>query len=160
MGRKGVISSHATLYSRTERKTATQIAARSTAPISWEIPPPCLEPCANELFWVLVDQFVKGVTQGRFMKHIRGTLFSIKLHHEKIWDVEGNWKWYFLIFLGLRWPIRSYNKYWNIFFDILTPWKPLKLEERYFIHASSSNIGAIWNKSGLWDSLLRNNTPR
>ena len=40
MGRKGVISSHATLYSRTERKTATQIAARSIAPISWATPPP------------------------------------------------------------------------------------------------------------------------
>ena len=32
MGRKGVISSHATLYSRTERKRAMQIAVRSTAP--------------------------------------------------------------------------------------------------------------------------------
>ena len=59
------------------------------------------------------------------------TLFSIKLHQEKFGDVDGNRQWHFLIFLGLRWPIRSYNKYWNIFFDILTHWKPPELEERY-----------------------------
>ena len=59
MGRKGVISSHVTLYSRTERKGATQIAARSTA--------------------VLVDQFVKGVAEGRFTKHTRGSLRFVAL---------------------------------------------------------------------------------
>ena len=81
MGGKGVISSHATLYSRTERKGATQIAARSTAPISWETPAPFpyLEPCANELFGVLVDQFVKGVAEGRFTKHTRGSLRFVAL---------------------------------------------------------------------------------
>ena len=57
-----------------------QIAARSTALISWETPPPLyLEPCANELFWVLVDQFVKGVAEGRFMKHTRGSLHFLAL---------------------------------------------------------------------------------
>ena len=85
MGRKGVISSHAKLYSMTERKGATQIAARSTAPISdflgdTSTPlPHCLEPCVNELFWVLVDQFVKGVAEGRFTKHTRGSLRFVAL---------------------------------------------------------------------------------
>ena len=84
MGRKGVISSHATLYSRTERKRATQRAARSTVAISWETPTPApplprLEPCANELFWVLVDQFVKGIAEGHFMKHTRGSLHFLAL---------------------------------------------------------------------------------
>ena len=72
MGRKGVISSHATLYSRTERKGETQIAARSTAPISWETPPPSPP-------FVLVDQFVKGVAEGRFTKHTRGSLHFVAL---------------------------------------------------------------------------------
>ena len=163
MGRKSVISSHATLYSRTERKTATQIAARSTAPISWETPTPPLPRTLCERTVLSTCWSTRKVgswgslyeTQTWFF-----TLFSIKLHQEKGWDVDGNWQWHFWIFLGLRWPIRSYNKYWNIFFDILTHWKPLELEERHFIHASSSNIGAIWKKSGLWDSLLRNKTPR
>ena len=153
MGRKGVISSHATLYSRTERKGAAQIAARSTAPISWETERTVLSTC-----WSIRKLGSWGSlyeTQTWLF-----TLFSIKLHQEKVWDVDGNWQWHFLIFLGLRWPIRSYSKYWNIFFDILTHWKPFELEERYFIHASSSNIGAIWKKPGLWDSLLWNNTPR
>ena len=63
MSRKGVISSHITLYSRTERKGATQIAARSTAPINWETP----------------DQFVKGVAEVRFTKHTRGSLHFVAL---------------------------------------------------------------------------------
>ena len=77
MGIKGVISSHATLYSRTELERATQIAARSTAPISWETPP-----------MPLVDQFVKEVAEGRFTNLF--TLFSIKLHQEIVWDADGN----------------------------------------------------------------------
>ena len=50
-----------------------------------------------------------------------------------MWDfhAEGNWQWRFLIFLGLRWPIRSYNKHSNMFFDIESHWKPLELEEWY-----------------------------
>ena len=69
-------------------KGATQIAwiaARSTAPISdflGDTSPPlphCLEPCVNELFWVLVDQFVKGVAEGRFTKHTRGSLHFVAL---------------------------------------------------------------------------------
>ena len=160
MGRKGDISSHATLYSRTERKRATQTAARSSAPISWETFPPrfLCERTVLSTCWSIR----KGGSWGSLYETHPWlfTLCSIKLHQEKVWDADGNWQWHFLIFLGLRWPIRSYNKYWNIFFDILTHWKPLELEERHFIHASSSNIGAIWKKSGLWDSLLRNNTPR
>ena len=160
---KSVISSHVTVYSRTERKGATQIVARSTAPISWKTPPPTLpRTLCERTVWVLFLSIRKGGSWGSlYQTHAwLFILFSIKLHQEKVWDADGNWQWHFLIFLGLRWPIRSYNKYWNIFFDILTHWKPLELEERYFIHASSSNIGAIWKKSGLWDSLLRNNTLR
>ena len=123
MGRKGVISSHATLYSRTERKIATQIAARSTAQISWETPLPSLprtlcERTVLSTCWSIRKRGSWGSlyeTQPWLF-----TLFSIKLHQEKAWDVDGNWQWHFLIFLGLRWLIRSYNKYWNIFFDILT----------------------------------------
>ena len=35
----------------------------------------------------------------------------------KIWDfhTDGNCQWHFLIFLGLRWPIRSYIKHSNIY---------------------------------------------
>ena len=38
-----------------------------------------------------------------------------------MWDfhADGNWQWHFLIFLGLRWPIRSYNKHSHMFFDII-----------------------------------------
>ena len=83
MGRKGVISSHATLYSRRECKRPTQIAARSAAPISRETPPPYLEPCANELFWVLVDRFIKGVAERRFTKHTCGSLHFLALRFIK-----------------------------------------------------------------------------
>ena len=138
MGRKGVISSHATLYSRTERKGATQIAARSTAPISWETPPP-----PPPLPRTLCEQTVlstcwsirKGGSWGSLYETHPWlfTLCSIKLHQEKVWDADGNWQWHFLIFLGLRWPIRSYNKYWNVFFDILTHWKPLELASNLLV---------------------------
>ena len=163
MGRKGVISSHETLYSRTERKTAMQIA---TGPLH-QFPGRYLpSPAASNLVrtncfeYLLINSWRGSWGSLYETQPWLFTLFSIKLHQEKVWDSDGNWQWHFLIFLGLRWPIRSYNKYWNIFFDILTHWKLLELEERYFIHASSSNIGAIWKKSGLWDSLLWNNTPR
>ena len=146
MGRKGVISSHATLYSRTERKGATQIAARSTAPISWETPPPPFLPrtlCERTVLSTCWSIRKGGSWGSLYETHPwLFTLCSIKLHQEKVWDVDGNWQWHFLIFLGLRWPIRSYNKHWNIFFDILTHWKPLEPEERYLIYASSSNIDA------------------
>ena len=148
MGRKGVISSHTTLYSRTERKGATQIAARSTAPISDFLgdtspPPPLPRTLCERTVLSTCWSIRKGGSWGSLYETQPWlfTLFSIKLHQEKVWDVDGNWQWHFLIFLGLRWPIRSYNNYWNIFFDILTLWKPLELEERHFIHVSSSNIG-------------------
>ena len=73
MGSKGVISSHATLYARTERNGATQIAARSTSPISWETPP--LHPrtlCERTVL-------VKVVAEGRFTKHTRGSLHFVAL---------------------------------------------------------------------------------
>ena len=164
MGRKGVISSRATVYSKTERKRATQIAARSTAPFSWETlphpPPPPLsrtlgERTVSSSFWSIC----KGGSWGLLYETQPWsfTLFSIKLHQEK-WKLTVA----LLIFswASLGWPIRSYNKHWNIFFDILKHWKRLGLEQRYFIQASSSNIGAISKKSRLLDSLLRNNTPR
>ena len=162
MGRKGVISSHATLYSRRECKRPTQIAARSAAPISRETPPPYLEPCANELFWVLVDRFIKGVAERRFTKHTCGSLHFLALRFIKKkfgtqMEIDSGT---FSFFWGLGGPSEPIKSHWNILLDIVTHWRPLELEERYFIHASSSNIGAIWKKSGLWDSLLRNNTPR
>ena len=117
MGRKGVISSHATLYSRTERKGATQIAARSTAPISWETPPP--PPLPRTLCEQTVLSTCWSIRKGGSWGSLYEThpwlftLCSIKLHQEKVWDVDGNWQWHFLIFLGLRWPIRSWNKYFD-----------------------------------------------
>ena len=132
MGRKGVTSSHATLYSRTERKRAMQIAARSTALISWETPsPPSPSPLPRTLCERTVLSTCRSIRKGGSWGSLYKThpwlftFFSIKLHQEKVWDADGNWQWHFLIFLGLRGPIRSYNKYWNIFFDILTHWKPL-----------------------------------
>ena len=101
MGRKGVISSHATLYSRTERKRATQIAARSTVAISWETSTPPLprtlcEPTVLSTCWSVR----KGGSLGSLYEAHPWlfTLFSIKLHQEKVWH------------------IRSYDKYWSIFF--------------------------------------------
>ena len=146
MGRKGVISSHATLYSRTECKRPMQIAARSTALISWETPPPLyLEPCANELFWVLVDQFVKRGSWGSLYETHPWlfTFFSIKFIKKKFgmqMEIDSGT---FSFFLGLGGPSDPITSHWNIFLDIVTHWKPLEPEERYFIHASSSNIGAF-----------------
>ena len=124
MGRKGVISSHATLYSRTERKRATQIAARTTVSISRETPtnppppPPPRTLCERTVLSTCWSVRKGGSWGSLYETHPwLFTLFSIKLHQEKVWDADGNWQWHFLIFLGLRWPIRSYNKYWNILFS-------------------------------------------
>ena len=100
MGRKGVISNRATVYSKTERKRATQIAARSTAPPH---PPPLLEPCANELFRVPFDQFVKGVAEGCFTKHNRGSLHFLALSFIKKKfgtqiEIDGGTSYFFLGF--------------------------------------------------------------
>ena len=107
MGRKGVISSRATVYSKTERKRATQIAARSTAPFSWKTPPHPPPPLPRTLcertvsssFWSIC----KGGSWGLLYETQPWlfTLFSIKLHQEKVWDADGNWQWHFLFFLGL-----------------------------------------------------------
>ena len=116
MGRKGVISSHVTLYSRTERKGATQIAARSTAPISLETPSP-----PAPLSRTLCEQTVlstcwsirKGGSWGSLYETHPWffTLCSIKLHQEKVWDAAANWQWHFLVFLGysgIFWHTESY----------------------------------------------------
>ena len=119
MGSKGVISSHATLYSRTERKGATQIAARSTTPISWETPPPLPRSLCERTVLRTCWSIRKGGSWGSLYETRPWlfTLCSIKIHQEKVCEADGNWQWHFLFFLGVRWPIRSYNKYWNIFFN-------------------------------------------
>ena len=53
-------------------------------------------------------------------------------------EIDSGTSWFFL---GLGGPSDPMSKHWNIFFDILTHWKPLELEERYLIYASSSYIG-------------------
>ena len=112
MGRKGVIPSHATLYSRTECKRPMQIAARSAAPISWETPPPLPRTlCERTVLNTCWSIHKGGSWVSLYETHLwLLTLFSVEVHQEKIWDADGNWQWYFFIFLGLRWPIRTYKK--------------------------------------------------
>ena len=155
------------MYSRTERERATQIAARSTAPFSWETPPPPPPPVSRTLRERTFSSSCWSISKGGSWELLYEThpwlftLFSMKLHQEKVWDADGNWQWHFLIFLGPHSGspsdlITSTGIYSLIFWHTETD----EMEQRYFIQASSSNIGAISKKSGLLDSLLRNNTPR
>ena len=120
MGRKGVISSHATLYSRTERKGATQIAARSTTPISWETPPPSSAPpplprtlCERTVLSTCWSVREGGSWGSLYKTHPwLFTLFSIKPYQEKVWDADGNWRWHFLI-SSIFWHTESHLNWKN-----------------------------------------------
>ena len=111
MGRKGVISSHPTLYSRTECKRLTQIVARSAAPILERHLPLPRTLCERTVLSTCWSIHKGGSWASLYATHLwLLTLFSIELRQEKIWDADGNWQWHLFIFLGLRWPIGTYKK--------------------------------------------------